>query len=74
MPPHATFPVPQSPVMQEKFPVVRSVEQRVRPQNRPFQSDGTVTVEESPEFKTKPVVDWVWFPPLVVVVAAGHTV
>jgi hypothetical protein len=71
-PAQSNLPDPQSPVTQEKFPVVESVVQSVRPQKRPVHLAGTVIVEFSPGFKMNPVVGIVAFP--LVVYEAGHTV
>lgn len=52
---HSTVPEPQSPVMQEKWPV-ESVEQRVRPQIRPDQEGGMVMELDWVGWRGKPVV------------------
>ena len=47
---------PQSPVMQENLPE-EEVVQRVRPQKRPDQAEGTEMDSEAPEGRMKPVVE-----------------
>jgi len=71
LPLQANFPEPQLPVTQANFPVTESMLQSVRPQKRPDQVSGAVTVEVFPDFKIKPVVGRVTF--VLVVSEAGHT-
>lgn len=56
LPEHSTFPDPQSPVAQEKFPD-ESWEQSVRAQNRPAQEAGAVIVLDSPFWSANPVAE-----------------
>lgn len=55
-PEQSILPDPQSPVKQENFPVLSSVEQKVRPQNRPAQFEGGLMDFDSPFWRENPVV------------------